>query len=478
VVRAVLNYAGPVGGVVVIAAGLLSTFSALTATLLAASRISFSMARDRALPLTLSRLSGPVHSPQAALVVSGALVVTVVLVTGNVEITGAAASLIFLLSFALTNGAGLLVRLRVGAVATFRAPFYPALPLLGITACLALAIFQAVVVPAASLVVLAWILLGAILYQRSFGPRARTVSARAEAWDSELVRLRGRTPLVLVPMANPDRAEPLLRFAYALATPGSGRVHALTVARYDPATDDPGRGTEAYLRAEAVVRHAVETACRLGRPFEGAVLLAPSVTDAIARVAAERHPETVLLGMSNMAEPAGVGLLSEILSRTTADVVVLNAPPAWSVEEVRRVLVPVAGGTPHDPLRARLLGMLLRDGRRRARLLRIHRPAADRAQAERELRHRAEDLGVPMEDCTIEPSADPVETIVQHSGEVDLLLLGLGRTGGRERLMGSFALRVVGRARCPVVAIAESRAPHFPIRRGPGNRERPGSMES
>jgi basic amino acid/polyamine antiporter, APA family len=450
------NYLGVVGSVVVVAAGLLSTFSALAATMLAASRVSFSMARDRALPRSLSKLGGDSGSPQVALIVSGVLVVLVILVTGNVEVTGAAASLIFLVSFGLTNAAGLLVRLRSGALATFRAPFYPALPILGITACLGLAVFQAVVVPAASLVVIVWLALGALLYRFSFGARARTVSARAEAWDSELVKLRGRTPLVLVPMANPERAEPLLRFAYALATPGRGRVHALTVARFDPGRDSAEDGEAAYVRAEAVVRHAVATACRMGKAFEGAVLLAPDVTDAIARVAAERHPETVLVGMSNMGEGGGSDLLSEILARTTADVVVLNAPPAWTLDGVERILVPVAGRAPHDPLRARLLGSLLREGGRTATLLRILRGDEDRAAAERDLRHRAEDLGLPFDACRIESQVDPIEAITRHSATADLLLLGFGSRTGRRRLVGGFALRLVAASKCPVVAIAES----------------------
>jgi len=262
------NFAGPAGGVVVVAAGLLATFSALTATLLAASRISFSMARDRALPRKLSKLAGRAASPTNALLASGVLVVAVVLLTGNVEVAGAAASLIFLLSFALTNAAGLLVRMRVGALAAYRAPLYPVLPLLGITACLGLAGFQAVVVPRASFVALGWLLVGSVLYRIVFGHKARTVSARSEAWDSTLVRLRGRSPLVLVPVANPDRAATLLRFAYALATPGTGRVMALTVAPLDPHAEAPPN-LESYEYAQQVLQHAAGRPATCAAPSRG-----------------------------------------------------------------------------------------------------------------------------------------------------------------------------------------------------------------
>jgi len=460
---AALNFGGRAGEAIVLVAGLLATFSVMAAAVLAASRVSFSMARDRALPRALSRLGGRgARTPVTALLVSAGIGVIVVLVTADVEISGAAASLIFLLSFALVNAAGLLVRLRVGAVAEWRAPLYPALPILGIAACLGLAIFQAVMVPAASLVVLFWLLIGAILYAVLFGQRARTVSARAEAWDAELVRLRGRTPLVLVPMASPERAEPLLSVAHALAPPGTGRVHALTVARFDPRHDSAEAGAAAYARAEEVVRKAVAAACSMKKGFEGAVLLAPGITEAIARIAAERHPETVLLGMSHMERPGDVAILEEILSRTTGNVVVLNAPPDWKLEQVTRVLVPVAGKTPHDPLRARLLGTLLRDGARRATLLRVLGAGEDPETARRELHHRAEDLGVAPGSCVVESATDPVEAILRHSGQADLLVLGFGRGGRRRRIIGPFALAVVSGARCPVIALAEARPATLP----------------
>jgi nucleotide-binding universal stress UspA family protein len=443
-----------------VAAGLLSTFSALAATLLAASRVSFSMARDRALPSRLSALGGKANTPLKALATSAVLVFAVILVTADVEVAGAAASLIFLLSFALTNAAGLLVRFRGGAAASYRAPFYPGLPILGMTACLGLAAFQAVVVPKACVVVLAWLLLGGGLYRSIFGARARTVSARTEAWDDQLVRLRGRNPLVLVPIANPDRAEALLRFAYALATPGVGRVLVLTVVPQDPAKGAEA-GLAAFARVQAALPRCVEAACRLGRAFEGTVLVVKDVLQAIAHTAAVRGPETVLLGMSNMAQGGSVALLEGIIASTVADVAVLNAHPGWSLDGAKRLLLPVAGGAPNDPLRARVLGTLMREGGREATILRVLMPGEDRAEAERDLRRQADDLGLDPGRCAIDESADAVDAIVRRSADADLVILGFGAQGGRRRIMGDFALRIVGGAKCAVVAIAQARPRRF-----------------
>ena len=60
------------------------------------------------------------------------------------------------------------------------------------------------------------------------------------------------------------------------------------------------------------------------------------------------------------------------------------------------------------------------------RLLRILRKGEDRATAERELHRRAEDLGVPKDDCRIEAGGnqDPIAIIERHSAEADLMLMG------------------------------------------------------
>jgi len=169
----------------------------------------------------------------------------------------------------------------------------------------------------------------------------------------------------------------------------------------------------------------------------------------------------VLLGMSNMAESHGLALLEGIIGSTSADVAVLNAPPGWSFEGAKRLILPVAGGAPNDPLRARVLGTLLREGGREATILRVLTPGEDRAEAERDLRRQADDLGLGPDRCAIEESADAVAAIVRRSGDADLLILGFGAQGGRRRLMGDFALRIVGGARCAVVAIAQARARRF-----------------
>ena len=121
--------------------------------LFAASRVGMSMARDRTLPAGLARVSRRSQTPKTAVGVTGAIVLVIVLVIPDVAAAGAAASLIFLITFALAHWITILVRQRSALrPPPFRTPWFPAVPLLGGLACLALAIYQGIAVPAAGLI--------------------------------------------------------------------------------------------------------------------------------------------------------------------------------------------------------------------------------------------------------------------------------------------------------------------------------------
>jgi APA family basic amino acid/polyamine antiporter len=451
---AVQRYLGSFGGFVVVMAGLLATFSALTSSLLAASRVSFSMARDRALFRVLGRLDRD-ETPTYAVLLSGGLACALVTLLGDVELAGITASLIFLLSFALVNGAGLLVRVRAGKLGSYQAPLYPVLPLVGITACLGLAVFQATIKWQASVLALGWLALGGLLYHFRFRASAQRVSAHNEALNTQLIRLRGRAPLILVTLANPERAEALVALGHALAPRRTGRVLALGVATVGgEGPVQPEAGVRAFDRSQEALRRAVAACCRLGRPFEGVVVLAGDVAGAVSRMTREREPEAVVLGMARLDGDGGTRLLERLMADSTSDVVVVHSPPDWSPESVTRILVPVGGESSHDPLRARLLGMFRRHRQElELTFLRVLSPDKDRARAESELHDLAADLGIGPEQCALEVSSDPLGALVTRSRDVDLIVVGLGPAGGHGPRVSPFVVDLANGAACPLIAI-------------------------
>ena len=123
----------------------------------------------------------------------------------------------------------------------YRTPFFPLVPFAGGLACAGLALYQAVAVPDAGKIMLVWLGLGVMLYVALFKGRAETADASAEALDPRLARLRGKSPLVLLPIANPKNARSLVEMANALAPTEFARVLLLAIVRGERGGDDPVR---------------------------------------------------------------------------------------------------------------------------------------------------------------------------------------------------------------------------------------------
>ena len=450
------NYLGPFGYWLVTLAGILSMLSALQANLFAASRVAWAMARDRTLPRGLARMSGPQRIPVAAVLITALIVVIVSLLLSNVNVAGAAASLIFLITFALAHWIAVLVRQRSGEnPPPFRTPWFPAVPVLGGVACLALAVYQGIAVPTAGLLTLVWLVGGGGLFLGLFARRARIMDATHAALDPELVRMRGRSPLVLVPIANPDSARALVAVADALAPPQVGRVMLLSVV----AVDEPRRlsvDRQPLQRTQEVLAEALAAAAELGLRSEAVATVAVEPWPEIARVAKAHRCESLLLGLSQLSDATAGLPLDSLMNLVDCDLVVLRSPRDWRLANVRRILVPIAGRGQHDDLLARVLASFSRGGERQVTALRVlpsATTAGQRETVERSLKRMVRDVchGNPTTEVVLSDSA--VSAIAQRATDTDLMILGTQRDG-RRRLFGPFVTQIAHATSVPLLLIS------------------------
>jgi amino acid transporter len=446
---AVERYMGVSGYWLVIGAGVLSMLSALSANLVGASAIAFAMARDRTLPRRLGYVRGPSGTPAVAVALSSLMVGAIALAVGGVAAAGAASSLIFLVSFAMVHWAAVLAGSRSGQA---RPAF---VPVLGAVLCLGLATFQAFIVPEAGTVVVLWLTLGMSLYLALFASGARQADASAEARDPDLARLRGRSPLVLVPIANPARAASLVDVAATLRTPGTGRVLLLSVVR--PERDGSGRDQPSMRDAEAVLGESLQRSLESSLVPETLFTIASNVWREIARVAQVQACETVLVGLPHLTEPGMEENLEGLLASLNADVVIVRAPRGWRMNDAQRVLVPIGGRREHSHLRARLLASLSRSGERSINFLHAiptATPADERRRVEREVRGLARDEAAGPYEVEVETTDDATQAIIPRAAEADLVIMGMQRRERGHRPLGVLALAIAQRTEVPLVLIS------------------------
>jgi amino acid transporter/nucleotide-binding universal stress UspA family protein len=450
------NFLGPFGYWLVIVAAVLSMFSALQANLFAASRIARAMALDRTLPAAVAKLNR-VNSPIVAIAVTTALAVVTLIVVPDVAAAGAASSLIFLITFALAHWISILMRMRGTRNGNdFQTPLFPAVPVIGGVACIGLAIFQGASVPKAGMIASVWLVIGAALFMLLFASRARLRDSVTSATNPELLKLRGRSPLTLVPVANPDSALGLITLANSLVPQHIGRVVLQNIV-VAPVDWNPAEHPEPIDRAQSVMRQLLTTAAQLRIRAEALTTVSSEPLAEIARVASLHQCQSVVMGLSNLTDSGSSVLMQQLLGAVNADVVVLRAAREWRLETAENILVPMAGRGGNHYLLARLLGSLSREQVRRVTFMRVLPLASSDADVRREekaIHSLADDLMRTRSEVLVIRDADPVSAIAAATQNHDLIILGAQRIGRRGRLFGTFIKDVSTKTDCALIVIS------------------------
>jgi len=457
VARAAQQFMGPLGYWLVIAAAVLSLFSALQANLFAATRVAQAMARDRTLPPWLGQVDAEHGTPIRAILATTAVVATIIVILPDVAAAGAAASLIFLISFALTHWISILARGRGTArPGAYLMPLFPAIPIVGGLACVALATFEGLAVPSAGAITAVWLALGGLLFLSLFSHRARVHDATSQALDPQLVSLRGHSPLVLVPIANPSHADAMVQVATALAPARVGRVLLLDIVPA-PTGWDPERTPRELANAQDVLKEALTASFQAGLAPEALTTIAADPWAEIARIAETHRCESILLGLGRMDAEVQRPEVDRLVGSTECDVVLLRVNPEWRLEHVRRVIVPLGGKGEHDILRARLLGSLHRISAPSVTFVRV---LGDGVQRQAEMQARRELLRVALDECPgpsrveVLHGDNLVDALLGYVAKDDLVIVGLQRVRRKQSAVGPVAAALARRTGFPLIMIS------------------------
>ncbi len=450
------NYLGAFGFWLVIIGGIFSMLSALQANLFAASRIALAMAKDRTLHYRLSKIHKTHGTPVNAVILTGLIVGLLILVLPDVAAAGAASSLIFLITFALAQVINILMRKRSFKKSeTFRIPFYPSLPIGGTVACIGLALFQAVAEPSAGIISGIWLLLGMILFISFFVQRAQVIDASEEALDPDLVRLRGLSPLVLLPISNPANAESMVFVANALAPPLVGRVLLLSIIIPSREKDEITYRLENNRKA---MQYALNASITSGMKPDALTTIANEPWEEIARVVKVHNCRSMLLGLSSFSDENTNENLEKLVHSVNCDVVVFRQPyGGWKISEARKILIPVAGFTSHDALRARVAASLWRTSQPEITFVNILKTDASEKTINTNKRNLDRFSGriIPGKTNTEIILCDDVQQkLIELTRMHDLVIMGLGKASSGQRAFGPIPISMARETETALIFIS------------------------
>jgi amino acid transporter/nucleotide-binding universal stress UspA family protein len=441
------------GGIMLLIGGIISTMSALNATVYSSSRVAFAMGRDRNFPSPFGKVHPRRFTPHVAIFFS-LMIVIIMSVSLPIEDVASAADIMFLLLFLQVNVT--LIRLRKKRPDLdrgFLTPLFPFLTIVGIGLLLVLAVYMFSYSIKGWMVTAGWIVAGLVIY-RFYAAKREIAYVRK---TKGLERLERRDYGILVALSSPASAPSLVALATAVARKNNAEVillHVIEVEEGRPLLS----GVPSETEVAAFLEESHVRLTELGIPVRSLVRIAHRISEGIVDVASEEDCNFIVMGRPQ--RPTFVdrffsSVIGSVVRDTTCEVAVLHGH--IPKEGLRRILVPY-GRNVHTKLAFDMAPAIVEYFGCEGRIAFVADPelsAAERGERLREIRETAQASGLEAA-VDVVHSPDVAQAIVQQSHHTDMIVMG-GRTGGFLHLLlgQSLSQEITEHAVCPVLWLTE-----------------------
>jgi basic amino acid/polyamine antiporter, APA family len=437
------------GGIMLLVGGIISTMSALNATVYSSSRVAFAMGRDRNFPTLFGKVHSKNFTPYYAIVFS-TFIVVVMSLSLSIEDVASAADIMFLLLFLQVNVA--LIRLRKKRPDLdrgFVTPLFPYLTITGIALLFFLALYMFNYSPLGWFVTIGWIGAGLVIYRFYASHREIEHVRKVKA----LERLEKRDYTILVPLTNPESATGLLSIAIAIAQGHDGEIVLLHVLEVDPGVPLLA-GKDASERAIPFLENARSTIETAGIPVRNIVTVSHRISQSILETAIDEQANFVILGRDQhpgFLDRVAASVVDTVLDKAPCEVAVLHG--RLSEKKVSRILIPF-GQNIHTRLAFEIAPALVQHFRSRTDIVVVSDPVTpdnDDTAVMEKARSIARDSGLQARFKEIQ-RRDIREGVVRESKHADLLVMG-GRSGSLLGLVfgQSLTQEITEHSICPVL---------------------------
>jgi amino acid transporter/nucleotide-binding universal stress UspA family protein len=443
----------PGGGAIILIGGLLSTLSALNATIYSSSRVSFAMGRDRNLPSWFGRVHPGRKTPHLAILASSILIAFMA-VALPIEAVASASDIMFLLLFIQVLMVLIVLRKkRPDLDRGFRVPWVPLVPIVGIVLQFGLALQLFTYSPKAWFAALLWIAGGAAVFYGYSRKRDRAY-AKVMAGREAAARHKYR---ILACVGDPERAGAILGASTAIAKHFAGEVVALSVVEV-PEGEILAVGLDRIGGVRQALEEGAARCAAEGVPVRSLVTVSHRISYGIVETALAEECNLIVLGRARRTsslERLAATLVDRVVRSSPAQVVEIGAE-RWPTR-VRSVLLAFEAG-PHSELTTELAHAFAASAEASLRVVHVVPPEASEPEvkaARAEVREAVRRVHTSPE-VRVVRSAEVVSGVLREARGADLVVLGGTEAGLLEHLLGyALPLEVADRTRKPVAIVYE-----------------------
>jgi amino acid transporter/nucleotide-binding universal stress UspA family protein len=441
------------GGIMLLVGGLISTMSALNATIFSSSRVAFAMGRDRNFPAFFSKVHKKNFTPHRAIMIS-LIIIVLMAISLPIEDVASAADIMFLLLFLQVNIAMIRLRKkRTDLDRGFTVPLFPVLSIIGILMLLFLAIYMFNYSPIAWIITIIWVGLGLVTY-KGYASKKEVENIRKV---KALERLERKNYSILVCISKQQMILSLVNIGIALGRKYDAEIilyHVIEVPEGQPLA----AGLEDKQDALALLNEAEDIVATFGVPVRSIVDVSHRISQAIVETARDEECNFIILGRQKQPtflERFFSSSIDTVIQKAPCEVAVLHGE--YSPKEIRNIYIPL-GQDIHDRLATEIASTFSEHFHSKLMVGMVidsevsEQISNDRIERTREL---LKENSVNAE-LAISKEGNILQGVLKQAKQADLVLMG-GRSGDfLELLLGkSLAQEITERTTCPVLWLKE-----------------------
>jgi len=465
-----MEFMGSLGALAMIVGAVLATVSSANASILSAARVNFAMGRDRILVNWLNEVHERFRTPYRAISATGVITLVLIAIGVGIGTLAEVASFMYLVTYALVHVTVVVLR-RANPEAydpAFKIPsiLYPIVPVVGMLACLTV-LFQMSVEFVPTVVTLGPVELalpvtptpvgtiGTVLVAFGIGwyylyarDRALSESLVGEAIAPEptMVANGDDRYRVVVPVANPETEQDLLRMAAASAHAHEDEnaeviaVNVIEVPRQTSLSQDLEFEEERVERQQKLLDSARDIATDLDIGLQTRAIVGRNAGSVVLNVIEEENADHVLLGWQgtrSRREHVLGSTIDPVIGRAPCDATLVKLGPEGGRGEGE--IMVLAGRGPHAPIAARRASEFVAAADDATlTLLNVQSPETDTDEesspterGEAVIEELAERAGIQYMSykTEVEVAEDTEQTIIDAAAEYDTICVGATRTG-------------------------------------------------
>lgn len=439
------------GGAIILIGGLLSTISALNATIYSSSRVGFAMGRDYNLPEVFSRVHKKFRTPSGSIFVSSSLIIIMLLLL-PIEDIASSADVMFLFLFIFVNVALIHIRTRTPKrLKGYKSPFFPLFPVIGILSQSILVVVMFAYSPRSFFLTLLWIGMGLSIY---YG--YSKLKEKAELGPQVLVEekeLAHKGYKIVVGIEEEKEVLPLMNLAIPIAKARDAEIFVTNVISLPPQTP-LNVGRDFIEEIKGFLKLADEIGQKNNVPVSFNIRVSHKIYQGLLDSVIENKGNLLLLGTGEI-KPRGrlAGrVLDPILQEVPCDIGILKTT---NTGKLKNILLPTAGG-PNAKLAFEWASWIVEQNEGQLVLLYIIRDESERSRAEYQLNETKKDTTYDSERVKdkIVVGKNIVKTILNESKGFDLIIIGASKESLWKRIrFGTIPEKILRYSEVPVVVV-------------------------